>query len=231
MFSPVQNKKIYKDVVNQIQQKIFKGQLKKGDKLPNEEELVSQLKISLDSVKETLRVLEVTGLIEINENGESYISGTIEDTLLEPLSAMFFLNNGTPKDILELRTIIEVNASRLAAQRITEDQKAKLFDILDALGHATLEGNKAETDIYFHYYIAEITGNPLITNVLSIISSILDNFIQTNRTKILANPNNEKMLFNSHEDIVEAITNHDPDRAAAAMQKHMDMINVIVFPT
>jgi GntR family transcriptional repressor for pyruvate dehydrogenase complex len=88
---------------------------------------------------------------------------------------------------------------------------------------------KAKIDAELHYYIAEITGNILIISVLNIISSIMEHFIQTSRSKIIENPNNQARLFKHHEDIVAAICDRDPDRAAEAMSEHMVMIDKIVF--
>ena len=229
MFKPIQNQRVYQQVVAQIHKLIFEGELKAGDRLPPEQDLVDQLNVSRTSVREALRALEVTGLIELQEAGGYIISGVINKSLLDPLAAIFMLNKGTPADVLEIRNLIEVNSARLAAERITDDQIIELQRILDKLGKPTLEEHKAKIDAELHYYIAEITGNILIISVLNIISSIMERFIQTSRSKIIENQNNQAMLFRHHEDIVAAICDRDPDRSAEAMSKHMVMINKIVF--
>ncbi len=230
MFSPVQNKRVYEHVVDQIQKQIFNGELSKGDKLPPERELTTQLGVSRTSVREALRALEVTGLIESRQGEGNFISGTLENTLLEPLTAMFMLNKGKPRDILELRTILEVKAAELAALRISDLQSIELEHLLNELSDATLEARKSELDTQLHYYIGEITGNVLISNILNIISTMMEMFVQTSRRKILENPNNQELLFKHHEDIVKAIISKDPEKAKAAMLAHMTMVDDIVHP-
>lgn len=230
MFSPVQNKKVYQLVVEQIQRQIYNGELKKGDRLPSERELTAQLNVGRTSIREALRALEVTGLIESRQGEGNFISGSLGNTLLEPLTAMFMLNKGKPRDLLELRTIIEVHASELAAERITEDQAKQLVNLLDELRASSLESRKAELDVQLHYYIAEITGNILIINILSIIASMMGIFIQTSRGKIFENPDNQEILFKNHEDIIEAIIAKDSRAAGEFMYEHMRMIDSIVNP-
>lgn len=230
MFAPVHNKRVYEHVVDQIQQQILKGELKRGDKLPPEKDLIDQLAVSRTSVREALRALEVTGIID-NKLGEGYIvSGVMSTTLLEPLTAMFMLNDGTPKDLLEFRTIIETNAAELAAMRINDSQAIHLQELLDSLGDSRLEEQKSNLDVELHHYIAQITGNMLIMNMSQLIAKMIDTFILTSRRKILENPNNDATLLEHHVKIVEAIINKDPVAAKANMAAHMAMISEIVQP-
>ena len=230
MFEPIQNKRIYQHVVEQIQLQIFNGELKKGDKLPSERDLTDQFNVSRASVREAIRALEVTGLIDTRQGEGNFISGSIEKSLLEPLTAMFHLNEGTPRDLLELRSVIEVRACELAAKRINDAQATELRKIIDDMSSAHLEAHKAELDKKLHYYITEITGNVMMISLLSIIAAMMESFIQTNRQKILENPNNSAMLMESHEDIVEAIISKDSVKAGKAMKSHMKMVELIVYP-
>lgn len=230
MFEPVLNKRVYQYIVDQIQQQIYNGELKKGDKLPSEKELTELLNVSRTSVREALRALEVTGLIESKQGEGNYISGSMEDSLLEPLKAIFMLNQGTKKDLLELRALIEVKAAELAATRITDEEADVLRGLLHDMMSASLESHAAEMDLKLHYYIAEVTNNILIINILKIISSMMESFITNSRHKILENPNNSDMLMNSHDDIVQAIISRNPVRAKEAMSNHMRMVEKIVHP-
>lgn len=80
------------------------------------------MQVSRSSVREALRVLEVTGLIESRQGEGNYISGAFENAFFEPLSAMFTLNHGNPRDLFELRSIIEIQACGLAADHLHDDR-------------------------------------------------------------------------------------------------------------
>lgn len=231
MFSPIQNKKVHHYVVEQIQQQIHNGDLKRGDKLPSERDLTEQMQVSRSSVREALRVLEVTGLIESRQGEGNYISGAFENAFFEPLSAMFTLNHGKPRDLFELRSIIEIQACGLAAERITDEQIEELDQVLSNFLNADSEEEKVKYDIMIHHCIAEITDNVLLINMLQIISMMIERFIETNREKILENPQNGDMLIESHKEIVEAVKSRDPLQAQYAMKKHMKMIEDYVNPS
>lgn len=66
---------------------------------------------------------------------------------------------------------------------------------------------------------------------LQIISMMIERFIETNREKILENPQNGEMLIEIHKDIVEAVKSRDPLQAQYALKKHLKMIEDYVNPS
>ncbi|OJT84764.1 GntR family transcriptional regulator, partial [Clostridioides difficile] len=67
----------------------------------------------------------------------------IEKTLIEPLSMIFKLNNGTLEDILELRIILEIEIAKLASKRITSSEVIELKHIIDEM---RVETNKKDNN-------------------------------------------------------------------------------------
>ena len=89
MSTPIRNPKAYDQVIEVIKDKIKKGKIKKGDKLPSEREMAESLGLSRASVREALRALEVIGLIESIQGAGNYIRTNFDNSLIEPLSLMF----------------------------------------------------------------------------------------------------------------------------------------------
>lgn len=125
MFTPIKNTKVYEQVINQIKEMIQDGTLKKGDKLPSERDLVEQLHVSRTSIREALRVLEIVGIVECKQGEGNFIRTNFNDTLLEPLSIMFMLNDCKLEEIFELRKVIEIETAALSAERITDEELKK----------------------------------------------------------------------------------------------------------
>ncbi|MBC8062795.1 MAG: FadR family transcriptional regulator [Clostridiaceae bacterium] len=225
MFSPIKNTKVYEQVIDQIKDMINKGSLKKGDKLPSERDLVEQLQVSRASIREALRALEVIGLIECKQGEGNYIKSSFEDNLFEPLSIMFMLEGSNPDEIWELRKIIEVEASGLAAKRITDEQLIELKEIIHNLKNCEDEDINAEIDKEFHYKIAEFSGNVLIFNILKTVSTLVDHFIKDARKLILVQQENKEILFSQHEDIYLSMEKHSSGAARNAMRVHLDFAN------
>lgn len=225
MFNPIKNTKVYEQVIEQIKHMIADGTLKKGDKLPSERDLVEQLKVSRTSIREALRALEIIGLVECRQGEGNFIKESFENSLFEPLSIMFILEESNPKEILELRKIIEVETAALAAQRINDDELAYIKSLIDELKYSQTEENNVRVDKEFHYKIAQASGNYLIQNILNTVSSLIDSFIKNAREKILTDANNIVPLVNQHENIYIALLNHNPQEASEAMRVHLEFAN------
>jgi len=227
MFSPIKNTKVYEQVIDQIRDMIDKGTLKKGDRLPSERNLVEQLQVSRASIREALRALEVIGLIECRQGEGSYIKASFQDNLFEPLSIMFMLEGSNQEEIWELRKILEVEASGLAAKRITSEQLKELSEITERFmnSEGQEEALTAEIDKEFHYKIAECSGNILIFNILRTVAILVDHFIVDARKLILMHQGNKEILFSQHHEIYLSIERHNDSEARQTMREHLDFAN------
>lgn len=220
MFNPVQSEKIYQQVNRQIQDLILSGQLKKGDKLPGERQLAEMLSVSRASVRESLRSLEIMGLLESRAGEGNFISESRTPILLEPLSIMFRLNNGTFRDILEIRSALEVEAAGIAAARLDDAQEAELRRLFRELQDSRNEAESVEIDKAIHLAIATSTGNYLFVTMLDAISSLMSAFIADARKVIVKNIKEQGRLDAIHQDVIDALCARDPAGARAAMERH-----------
>ncbi|MDF2879732.1 MAG: GntR domain protein [Clostridiaceae bacterium] len=225
MFSPIKNTKVYEQVIDQIKEMIVSGNLKRGDKLPSERELVEQLQVSRTSIREALRALQIIGLVECNQGEGNFIKESFENSLFEPLSIMFMLQESSPEEILELRKVIEIETSALAAKRINDDELEHMKNIIMQFKKNKDDLNDVKIDKEFHYLIAQASKNLLILNILNAVSSLIDSFIKDARKKILAIENNRELLLQQHEHIYNALQNHNSKDAAMYMRKHLEFTN------
>jgi DNA-binding FadR family transcriptional regulator len=90
MFRRVRVGRVSEEVVKQVQEAIFSGQLGPGDRLPPERELAEQFGLSSMSVRDALQTLESSGLVEIKvgSTGGAFIREPNFDPLRETLSSM-----------------------------------------------------------------------------------------------------------------------------------------------
>ncbi len=224
MFEPIKNKKIHQQVSEEIQKMILSGELKLGDKLPAERKMAEMLNVSRTSIREALRSLEIIGIIESRQGEGNFISENFDQVGLEPMSLIFTLKNGKFKDILEIRNIIEIEAAGLTAERITEERKEILKDLLTDLINAESEAERVAIDKSIHYKIAEYTNNILIVTILETISSLMIYFIKDARLKIVKNLKVDNLLENMHKNIVNSIVSGDKNKAKQAMKEHFDNV-------
>jgi len=70
IFDPIPTRRIFEEIVGQIRQRIYDGELKPGDRLPGERDLAIQFGVGLTVVREALRTLEEGGLVQIKKGSD-----------------------------------------------------------------------------------------------------------------------------------------------------------------
>lgn len=230
MFNNISNKKVYEQVIEQIQNNIMEGLFKKGDKLPSERELSEKMGVSRTSIREALRVLETMGVVESRQGEGNFICSNIEKSLLQPLSMMFKLNNGSFSDIYELRSILEIECARLSAIRATDMDCRELLSVVEEMEQETFGENRyeilVELDKKFHNTLSDMSKNYLIESLFSTISNLFEKFIEDARYKIILFDSEQanKSLLIQHKKICESIIKKNQDMAVEAMREHMEYV-------
>lgn len=228
MFNSISSKKVYEEVIEQIQKNIIDGELKKGDRLPSERELSELMNISRTSIREALRVLESMGVVESVHGEGNFICSNTDKSLLQPLSMMFKLNNGKYKDIFELRKVLEVENARLAAIRATDMDCRELINIIEEMEEESKCANRneilVELDKRFHNKVASMSKNCLIESLFNTASMLFERFIEDARSEIIQNDMADKFLLSQHHAICNGIIKKDEKEALKAMEAHMKYV-------
>ncbi|OOM11358.1 FadR/GntR family transcriptional regulator [Clostridium saccharobutylicum] len=224
MLTNIKTPKVYDQVIEEIKNKIKNGEIKKGDKLPSEREMAESLGVSRTSVREALRALEVIGLVESRQGAGNYIRTNFNNSLFEPLSIMFMLQESSPKEMYDLRETLELQCAKLSAKNIEDNELEFLTAILDRMYVAESEEESLELDIKFHYLLAKTSRNVLLINVLEVISQLMDEFIKKSRMQILHEGNTRENLLEIHENLVRALKCRDELKVLSAMKEHFDLI-------
>lgn len=225
MFKPIKNKKVYEFVIEQIQEMLLDGRLKKGDRLPSERELTEQLSVSRTSIREAMRALEILGLVESRQGEGNFISGDLDDNIFQPLSLLFMLNQGRFENVLELREVLELECVSLAVERATAEDISELKTLVHALKESSDEKEAARLDKEFHYKIAEMTGNSLMLSLFKAISTLMEAFIKNARELIHSDELNRDILNVIHQSVCDGIEEHNRGKAMGAMERHFTLIN------
>lgn len=228
MFNNITSKKIYEQVIEQIQEKIFYGEFKNGDKLPSERELSEQMGVSRTSIREALRVLETMGVVESRQGEGNFICSNVNKSLIEPLSLIFKLNNGNWEDVIELRQALELETVKFASKRVTKEEADEMKFIINKMEEEINNQNRNEIlvnlDQKFHNKIASISKNYLIECLFLTSSNLFEEFIDDARRKIVNKYSDERVLLNQHKEIYNAIISNDSNLAYKKMEEHMNLI-------
>lgn len=221
-FKPATREKISSQIVRQIRSAIMKGELKPGQALPNEQELMGQLGVSKHTLREALRALEGMGFISIKRGaGGGPVVSEIDWTTARDFFASFlYFQNFTLGDISEVRTLIEPYIARRATERMTPEALKELLDAHERCIEA-FNSNKDiirnETEVLFHVLLGKIAGNP----ILWVTQDFVNNMLADAKHHLKPGKEFAAKVIAAHQRILDAIITKDPDAAAEAMRDHI----------
>lgn len=191
-----------------------------GDRLPNENELAERFAVSRPTMREALRVLEYSGLVESRRgrNGGLFAGQGATPQVIGAIRTLFIIGNRSRENLFEARTIVEVGVARAAATRITDEQLATLAESIEQMSHgASSEDVRAANDL-FHMTIVEAVDNDILRAIMIALMSLF------NEVAAPAPDDTEThdLRLQNHRAIYEALASRQPDRAADAMNRHLD---------
>lgn len=210
----------------QIEERILDGRLKPGDHLPSERELSALLGVSRPSLRESLRVLEALGLVDVRRGGGAEGGATLLQTpgsgLVNLLKLQLALGHFTADDVVQTRVALETWSCGEAAYRSTDTDHADLAVILDRMDDAeisTTEFNRL--DASFHQRIADATGNPLTAHFMGALRTAIQRQMVEAYARLSDWKATAQTVRAEHRDILHAIADGDAETAGRLVRDHI----------
>ncbi len=172
---PIETKKRYVLVIDQILDLIRNGKFRVGDKLPPERMMATKLKVSRPSVREAYCVLEIVGILESKVGSGTFVQSDDIDQISLNKIRDISTQEESPYEILEVRKIIEPEIVALSVENSDAEDVQDIEKILEKMKSEMEENGiyKVETDALFHLRIAQATGNSVLFNVMKYIMDLL----------------------------------------------------------
>ncbi|WP_095171215.1 FadR/GntR family transcriptional regulator [Pseudomonas sp. Irchel 3H3] len=206
--SPLIKRSLVDQALEQLRLRINTGSWTVGQRLPTEPELAAELGISRNTVREAMRVLAFSGLIEIRQGDGSYLRAVVD-----PLDTMKALSRCSHEQARETRHILEVEAIGLAALRRTDEDLVVLREALTISGthyHGDLDSYIA-CDMVFHRRLVDAAHNPTLSELYRYFSSIVGAQLRETLNIVPR----RQAVFDLHVDLLDAVEQRDPERAKA----------------
>ncbi|NYI76846.1 FCD domain-containing protein [Nocardioides panzhihuensis] len=184
------------------------GEWTVGTRIPAEPELAAALGVSRNTVREAVRALAHTGVLEVRRGDGTYVAAANE------VAAMMRRRVGRvdPQHVLEVRQAIETQAAALAAERRSEDDMRALTELMERRAAATAAKDAdafADADAEFHLGVVTATHNPLLIELYAGFEGNLRTMIH------LGDETTD--LADAHVAVFDAIRTQDPGAAVAAV--------------
>lgn len=221
-FQPLDRRKVYEQVAEQLLGQIGSRHLRPGDALPSERELTENFAVGRSSIREALRMLESQGLIT-SVNGGAFVVADAANPLNSSLQLVFALDSETGvHDLFELRRIIDCEAAALAAERRTPEQLEEMGLAIAAMEETLPAHDEAFVfaDLRFHLAIAEATGNRLILYSMQAARDVVRQALE----QVVNVPRSPESAIVEHRAVLEAVTARNPDWARNAMRDHLQRV-------
>ncbi|MDO9502690.1 FadR/GntR family transcriptional regulator [Falsiroseomonas sp.] len=215
-FQPLEPRRLFRRIAEQIAAMIAAGELPPGSRLPSERDLAPRLNVSRPSLREALIALEIEGLVEVRGGSGVYVRAAATPPMRDGTDAP------GPFDVLEARLLVEPDCAALAAR--STDAPARLA-VAEAFGRMRAEavagcvGDLADRD--FHLAIAEASGNPVLSRIVGDLWRDQAAPVASRLTRLAVSPLRRRQNLGEHAQIAEAIAAGAAAAARAAMRRHL----------
>ena len=212
-------KRLYHSVAERIAQLIKDGDFPPGSRLPGERDLAELLGASRVTIREAEIALEAVGLLDIRTGSGVYVMRRTQESAQQLPDVSAF-------ELTEARSLIESEATALAATIITDDE----LDALDAIvarmaaetdPHAALA---QDADREFHLTIARATKNQAMVDMIERLWRIRTERVEIKQVYDSICEIDPEMRLREHGDIAVALRERDPAKARQAMRRHFKCI-------
>jgi DNA-binding FadR family transcriptional regulator len=219
-FKSIKQPRASEEVLTQIKESILRGHYREGDRLPSERELTEQFRVSRGVVREALRVLEMTGLVEVRQGpcGGAFVQSLSCDHLSTGFLDLYLVNKLTVPELNHVRVIMEPEVARMAAQNVTPEFAQRLKDA--TASERTPEevfDSRLRQFTGVHYILAEMCGNALFEAIVNSMITL------THRIIMAVEPKDYRTLHGvgEHDEVVEAVLAQDSEAAYKTMRAHL----------
>jgi len=216
---PIKRERLSNQVLLEIKRIIHEKGYTPGDRFYSEGELVGMFSVSLSSIREAIRSLEVSGVLTVQQGKGIFIADPHREE--HHAFADWLRENETSlEEHFEMRLIIDPKAAGYAARKADKTDIRKLEDICEEF--RLMVGNGSVIDMIkldeqFHLQLAKSTKNRTLYMIMKTMTeSLPEGWISS-----LNVPGRIEKSVHEHQDIIEAIKLQNAELAEQRMETHL----------
>ena len=220
LFTPIENKRTFEEISSKVKALIFEGTLKAGDKLPSEQELAKQFGVGRQSVREALRLLELSGFISVQKGygGGPIVQDTISTRIHNLYLDAFRMEKITIDEFTTARSVIE---KAILNEVINKVDKSDIRNLQENLSKAQelIAKKEMATDVNFDFHglLAKASKNKVFIILEESINAIHRNL----RNRCTADFKTTRNAVKAHQKILDAILNKDREKTIKLIEEHI----------
>lgn len=219
-YEPIKQVKVSTLIVDQIKSHIMGGNLKPGDVLPSERDLMKSFNVSRSSLREALKILDATGFIETAQRKRTRVKSIVPDSFVEPIRPLLKEDLETVLEVHDVRRCLESWNAYYAAERATPDDIEGLRRNIESMEEKILNNQSlVDEDAAFHLAISSASHNKIQTHLMYSIYALIQETVG-----ICYETNESRDILEEHRAVYQAIEDKNPDLARKEMNIHLDKV-------
>lgn len=211
-----------------IKEWVVERNMRKGDRLPTEAELMDRFGMAKGTIREAMRILQAQGLIETRTGpgGGSFVDEVTADRAKALLANYFYFTDLSVADVYQLRRVLEPELAASLAGKLTDAQLDKLDAVIAQYPEPARtpeeERDQHVASLSFHRTLANFSDNPLLAFVVSFMGRVLTDL--TVYRQLYDPPNRElyRKGLAYQTELMAALREGKADAARAIMRAHME---------
>jgi GntR family transcriptional repressor for pyruvate dehydrogenase complex len=225
--APIRSPKTAELVAGTLRRMVVDGQLKEGDFLPNEAELMAHFGVSRPTLREAVRVLESERLVEVRRGSRTGARVRVPgaEIVARPAGLLLELSGATIADVMVARAGVEPIAVRLLAEAANPAAYDELEGMLvEDIRAGWDAGRLAETTGEFHRRVVELSGNATLTIIAGMLHEITVRhtaFVMKEGGRKVSKADYDK-LTKSYQRLITLLRSGDGAAAEAHWRMHLD---------
>ena len=217
-------------IAEALKEMILSGQLRSGDKLPNEKALCEHFRVSRITIREAVQMLRALGMVEPTRGRGTFVREPDKSRFLRDLAYFAFDNADSVIDLFEVRNLLECRAAQRSALRGPVSDRSELLDLIEQMKEAVDASELdvawyGDLDARFHLRIAEMSGNLVLAELMNRVIQILEAV----RLRSLTVPGQARRSLSQHAQIAEAIARGEPELAVARVVEHLETTKAAII--
>lgn len=223
-FAPIAPQRAFEDIAAQIRELVARGKLKPGDRLPAERDLAVKLNVSRNTLREALRALELSGMIQLRKgaSGGAFVIPGNSDVVVNGMRDLYHLGAISPAELTEARIWLESMVVRIACERLTAQEIDALELNVTAAADAYKAGDFVESarlHRQFHVMLGAATRNPVIAIMMEGVMEVMGKFVDS------IGPTDKVSTQSSRRRLLKHLRDRDADAATSEITRFLERLH------
>jgi DNA-binding FadR family transcriptional regulator len=219
-------RRAFEVVYDKVRRELAEGILKAGDKLPAERELAESLGFSRAAVREALRALEATGLVQLQKGvkGGAFIQNASRDDINRSINDIVVLGRVPLRQVMEVRTLLMAHAVQLGCERATPEELDRIEKNINEMEDLAKAGESTMRPVReFYNLLGELSGNEVLAILIEATSAITLDFVVSHGIEFTDE------LVTLRRKVLKCLRARDADGASRAIAENLAFLHGYVI--